>query len=282
MRAARLALLLCACAAPAAMAATEEPLWEAGVGIASLYFPDYRGASHARFYALPAPYLVYRGDVLKADRNGLRGVFLARERVDLDMSVGASLPVDSSKSPERRGMPNLRPTVEVGPSLEVNLWRAADRRAKLDLRMPVRAAITVESHPRFIGGQFFPHLNVDLVDPAGMQGWNLGLLAGPVFTDARYNRYFYEVPAAYATPDRPAYTPGGGFAGMQFLAAVSKRFPKFWVGGFARYDALSGARFAASPLVSEKRYFAAGVGIAWILGESRERVPVDPLGARTR
>lgn len=282
MRAARLALLLCACAAPAALAATEEPLWESGVGIASLYFPDYRGASHARFYALPAPYLVYRGDILKADRSGLRGVFLTRDRVDLEMSVGASLPVDSSKSREREGMPDLRPTVEVGPSLQVNLWRAADRRAKLDLRMPVRAAITVESHPRFIGGQFFPHLNVDLVDPAGMKGWNLGLLAGPVFTDARYNRYFYEVPAAYATPDRPAYTPGGGFAGTQFLAALSKRFPKFWVGGFARYDSLAGARFAASPLVSEKRYFAAGVGIAWIFRESKERVPVDPLGARAR
>jgi hypothetical protein len=67
---------------------------------------------------------------------------------------------------------------------------------------------------------------------------------------------------------------------MQFLAALSKRYPKFWVGGFARYDTLRGAVFEDSPLVTSNRYMAAGFAISWILDESRERVATDAFGER--
>jgi hypothetical protein len=258
----RFELLIAACLAAAcgstAAAAVDEPLWEAGIGVAALDFPDYRGSSQSRGYLLPDPYIVYRGRFLRADRHGLRGVFFDSDRVDLNLSVGASLPVDSSRDHAREGMPNLRPSVELGPSLELNLWRAADRQASIDLRFPLRGAVTVEAHSRYVGTQFFPHLNVNVRAPAGFEGWDLGVLAGP------------------------AYEPGGGFAGTQFLVALTKRYPKFWVGGFARYDALASARFAASPLVTSKRYFAAGIAISWIIGQSSERVPVAPDGERQR
>jgi outer membrane scaffolding protein for murein synthesis (MipA/OmpV family) len=266
--------------APLAAAAQQEPLWEAGLGVAALSFPDYRGSSHSRAYVLPAPYFVYRGEFLKADRHGLRGSFLKTDRVDLNLSLGASLPVRSSDVAAREGMPDLKPSVEAGPSLDLTIWRSSDRKTRLDLRLPVRGAVTVESHSRFIGAQFYPHANVDFRDPAGLSGWNLGVQAGPIFPDRRYNRYFYSVPEAFATTSRPAYDPSGGDAGMQFLAAVSKRYPRFWVGGFARYDTLRGAAFEESPLVTSKRYVAAGVAISWILGASSERVSVDAFGQR--
>lgn len=259
---------------PALAQQQDEPLWEAGLGIASIYFPHYRGSEQSRAYVLPAPYFVYRGDFFKADRNGVRGIFYRDDLVDLNMSVGASLPVDSEDTRAREGMPDLNPSIELGPSLDITLWRSANRRAKVDLRTPLRGAITISSHPKFIGFQFFPHLNLDLPDPAGFTGWNLGVLAGPVFTDSRYNRYFYEVAPEFATASRPAYAPpGGGFAGTQFLVALSKRFPKVWVGGFARFDTLNGARFDASPLVTSKRYFATGIAVSWVFGESSQRVP---------
>ena len=261
-----------------AATARDEPLWEAGIGVAGVHFPDYRGSSHSRNYALPAPYVVYRGDFLKADRNGLRAMFFKDDRFDVNLSLGASLPVHSSDNPARAGMPDLRPSIELGPSLAATLWRADDSRMKLDARIPLRAAMTIESHPRFIGGQVYPHLNLDIHDPAGFTGWNLGLAAGPIFTDRRYNQYFYDVAPRYATASRPAYTASGGYGGMQFLAALSKRFPRFWVGGFARYDTLSGAVFESSPLVTSKRYFAGGLGVSWIVGESSQRVEVQPFG----
>ena len=275
MRIARpVAALIAMTLGPATACAREAALWEAGIGIVGLYFPHYRGSEQSRAYALPAPYFVYRGDFFKADRHGIRGVFMQTDWMSLNLSVGASLPVSSSDNRAREGMPDLKPSVELGPSAALTLWRSGERRAKLDLRLPLRGAITVQSHSRFIGAQFFPHLNLDIHEPAGLAGWNLGVLAGPVYTDRRYNRYFYEVPAAYATASRGAYSPGGGYAGAQLLVALSKRYPKFWVGGFVRADTLRGAAFEASPLVTSKSYLAAGFGVSWILGESSRQVPV--------
>lgn len=253
----------------------DEAYWEAGAGFAALRLPDYRGASHARGYAFPLPYFVYRGDFLKADRDGVRGVLLDSERVDLDLSAGASLPVDSSRSEVREGMPDLRAALELGPSLELTLWRSAGRRARVDLRLPLRGAVTIESDPRFIGVQFFPHLNLDVKDVGGAAGWNLGVLAGPVYTDRRYNRYFYAVSPDAASASRPAYDPGGGYGGLQFIVAMSRRFGRAWVGGFLRYDTLAGATYADSPLVTSRRYAAGGVGVSWVFAESSRRVPAE-------
>ena len=102
--------------------------------------------------------------------------------------------------------------------------------------------------------------------------WKFGVLAGPVFSDRRYNQYYYAVDPVFAAPGRPAYNPGGGYAGTQLLAALSKRFPAFWIGGFARWDTLNRAVFVESPLVRSRQYLAGGVAVAWILGESKTRV----------
>lgn len=272
-RAPRLALAALALAGSAAPALADQPLWEAGLGLAAVSFNHYRGSSLRSNYLLPAPYFVYRGEFLQADRGGLKGVFLDSPRLKLDLSLSASVPVRSKNDSVRSGMPNLKPTVEFGPSLQVKLWRSADDRQRLDLRLPVRAAFTVEGSPRYVGMVASPHLNLDLRDPLGAQGWNLGLLAGPIFGDRKQHAYFYDVAPQYASAGRPAYRAGGGYSGSQFIAALSKRYPRFWVGGFVRYDALGGAKFADSPLVERKNAWAAGLAVSWILGESSQRVP---------
>jgi hypothetical protein len=58
-------------------------------------------------------------------------------------------------------------------------------------------------------------------------------------------------------------------------AALTRRFGKLWVGGFARYDALDGAVFESSPLFRRRQYVAAGVAVAWVFAESKDRVEVD-------
>lgn len=261
--------------APVAAAAKDLPLWEAGVGVAALHLPDYRGSDEYGLYAFPIPYFVYRGEIIKADRQGIRGKLFDTDRVELNISLNASLPVDSSRNRARRDMPDLEPSVEIGPSLDLTLWRSADRRRKLDFRAPLRAALTIESPPRSIGWVFSPRLNLDLQDVAGLSGWNLGVLVGPLYANRRFHRYFYAVEPQFATATRPAYEAPGGYAGAQFLTAVSKRFPRYWVGGFARWDTLRGAAFEDSPLVKSKRSFAAGIAIAWVFGESATRVEAD-------
>jgi outer membrane scaffolding protein for murein synthesis (MipA/OmpV family) len=270
----------CACALLAAFPAAAEPLplWEAGLGVAAISLPDYRGADTSRAYVLPAPYFVYRGEFIKADRSGVRSTLFNTERVELNLSLNATLPVSSKNNAVRQGMDSLRPTVELGPTLSVNLWNAPSGKMKLDLRTPLRTAVTMESSPRQIGWLFGPNINLDVRDPFGMQGWNLGMLAGPLFQSRRYNDYFYGVGAGDATAARPRYEARGGYAGSQFTAAVSRRFDRYWVGGFLRYDTLGGASFEDSPLVQRKNAVSAGVAVTWIFGQSSTMVDASRSG----
>lgn len=253
----------------------ERPLWELGIGMSALSFPDYRGSDQSSLFPIPFPYIVYRGTLLKADEDGIRGAFFNSDRIELNLSLGASVPVNSNDNRARQGMPDLQPTVEFGPSLDINLWRTRDRRYKFDLRLPVRAAVTVIGGMDYVGWEFSPRFSLDVTDVAGLPGWKLGLLAGPIYGSERSHEYFYAVAPQYATAERPAYDARAGYAGSQFLMSVSKRYPKYWLGAFVRWDSLKGAVFADSPLVRSESYFAAGIGIAWIVKKSSTRVEAE-------
>jgi outer membrane scaffolding protein for murein synthesis (MipA/OmpV family) len=256
-------------------AAEDQPLWEIGAGVAAFSFPSYRGSDQTHNFLLPVPHFTYHGDFLKADRQGIRGSFFDSDRLDLTVSLALSPPVSSDDITARAGMSDLKGTFEIGPQVDVTFWRSENRARFLKLLLPLRAAVTVEGSPKSIGWVFHPKLNMDITDIPGMAGWNLGMLAGPVFGDKRQHAYYYAVAPQYATADRPAYEARGGYAGMQFLASLSKRYPGYWVGGFVRYDNLSGAIFEDSPLVRKKDYLAGGIAITWVFGESSTRIKVN-------
>jgi outer membrane scaffolding protein for murein synthesis (MipA/OmpV family) len=224
---------------------------------------------------MPVPMFSYHGDFFKADRHGIRASFFDSDFIDLTVSMALSPPASSSKIKARTGMSDLEGTFEIGPQVDLTFWRSENRARFVKLLMPLRAAVTVEGSPQSVGWVFHPKLNMDITDLPGMPGWNLGMLAGPVFGNQRQNAYYYTVAPQYATLERPAYEASGGYAGMQFTMGFSKRFPKFWVGSFLRYDNLSGATFENSPLLKQKDYFAAGLAITWVLGESSTRVQVN-------
>lgn len=249
------------------------PLWELGIGAAALRLPDYRGSDQSSAYLLPLPYVVYRGEWLRADRDGARALLLKTERVKVDVSVAASVPTRSRDNAARSGMPNLPATVEFGPNANFELFQSANHRMRLDLRLPLRAAVTVQRSPRDIGLTFSPNLNLDLKGVAG--AWNVGLLGGPLYADRRYHEHFYGVDTAFATPQRPAYAAPGGYAGWRALAAASRRFGNTWVGAFIRYDNLRGAVFEASPLVRRDHEVTAGIGVSWVFATSGRLVASD-------
>lgn len=265
-------MLLCLAAGTAP--AEELPLWEAGAGVGVIRFAHYRGSNEYRTWVLPVPYLVYRGEFLKVDERRMRGLFFRTDRAELDVSVNGAPPVRDDEA--RRGMPDLDATLEIGPSLNFFLLRSSGNKEILELRLPVRAVIASDfSHFRHVGWMFQPNLNFDLHDAFGFPGWNLGLMGGPVYTDRAYNRYFYTVDPAFATPERPAFSPGGGYAGTQFIASLSKRFARFWIGGFAKWDDVRDAAFEDSPLVKSRHNISSGIAVAWIFSESGAKVEVN-------
>jgi outer membrane protein len=250
--------------------ARELPLWEFGMGVFPSTYPAYRGSNDQQYYLLPFPYLVYRGEYLKIDRDGMRARLFDTDRVEINISVNGAIPVKSDKSGARNGMPDLDPTFEIGPSLDVVLARPSHKHT-LKLKLPVRSVIATDlSRTEQAGWIFNPHLNLDSKDVFG--GWNAGLSLGPLFGNRKYHAYYYEVPSKYATASRPAYSASGGYSGTLAVASLSRRFNRIWVGGFIRYDNLSGAKFDDSPLVETDHSIMAGVAVAWIFKKSSKVV----------
>jgi outer membrane protein len=143
---------------------------------------------------------------------------------------------------------------------------------KLDLRLPVRAAFTIDSHPRLAGWIATPNVNLDLRLGGG---WNLGLQAGPLFADRRLHAYFYDVAPVHATAQRPAYRASGGYAGVNALAGMSRRDGSRWLGLFVKVDNLSGAAFEASPLVRQRQHWSAGIAVSWVFAQSARLVSAE-------
>ncbi len=257
---------------PVAREPRTAPRWEVGAGFSALSLPDYRGSDRSRHYVLPIPYLTYRSDRFVADRGGVRAELLDRGRLEVDLSLAASVPVRSGGNPARSGMPGLRPTLEIGPQLLADLWRSSDQRVLLQAQLPLRYVFRLSSDANDAGLTFNPRLMLDFRDVLGYRGWNLAVLGGPMFASRRHHDYYYSVDPAYATASRPAYQASGGFGGWQMTLGLSKRFSHHWLGAFVRIDRLDGAVFEDSPLARKRQTVAAGLAFSWILAQSAEQV----------
>lgn len=252
----------------------EQPLWEAGAGVALLYMPDYRGSNESRFYLLPYPYLIYRGDVLRIDKERISGRIFKTDRILLDFSLSGSLPVDSSKNDARRDMPDLDPAFEIGPALNVTLLEDRQSPYKLSLALPVRAVYATNlSRFHHEGWVFHPRLVFEKGDLLPGSGLNLGLSTGPNFADSTYHRFFYSVDRAYVTPSRPFYDAPGGYSGSRVTIGLNKKWDPLIFNVFVGADFLQGAVIEDSPLVKNKTSFMSGITVSWVFLKSDKRVP---------
>lgn len=255
--------------ASAPLQAADEPLWELGAGVGLLSMPDYRGADQRRLYALPIPYVVYRGERLQIDRDKARGLLYKGEHSEWDISLGAAVPVRSDDNRARRDMPDLDPTVEIGPRWSYQ-WRQPW--GDVTLRLPLRKVLAVDlPHLRDVGTVFTPTLALDR-DNHPWPGWHASVSTGPVFGDKDYFAYYYGVAPRYATAERPAWEAKSGYGGWQLTMALTRRFKHMWIGGFVRADQLGGAVFEDSPLMRDRLSWTGGIGISWIFLQSSQTV----------
>jgi MipA family protein len=265
----RLVALIGLLSLPAVCLAEEKPVWEAGIGVSAFRLPVYRGSDEFRNLVLPAPYFVYRGERLKVDREGGRGLLWKSDWFELDVSVGGSLPVSSKSNAARAGMPSLKGTVEVGPLLIASLWKSDDKNTALTARVPFRAVIA--SNFEGAGFIFQPQVAFDIRNLAA-SGWTVGARGGPVFQSADYANYYYGVGKSFANVNRAEYNAKGGYGGYNVLVGGSKRYSNIWVGAFVKYDNLGSASFADSPLVKKQGYVSAGLVLSWVFGQSSQTV----------
>lgn len=249
--------------------AEEMPKLELGVGFAAQHLRDYRGSNESQTQSLPFPFLIYRGERLRADRDGIRGNLFRSHLVELNVSGEAALNGGSKDNKKRQGMPELDTAVEFGPSLNFNL-SGRNFNEGWSLRFPVRAVFTVSFEDiKHIGFNFNPKFTYR--QPHLFDGWEGKVDLGLLWASRDYHKYYYDVAERYVTESRPFYEAQQGYSGTYLKFGLKKRSGRFWYGWNLRYDNISGTVFEDSPLVETEHYFSTAVAIGWFFWASDEK-----------
>lgn len=247
------------------------PRWELGVGVGALYAADYIGSDQYQGRALPIPYGAYRGDIWRVDRDGIRGRLFGTDRVKLDASFGFALPVRSDDNDARRGMPDLDGVVEVGPSIEWIIRESASGYGRWWFDNRLRAAFRVDFDAIDHQGLVYQSRVRYRYDVPRPRGYFSGQFSTSLlFADQKFQDYFYGVDPEFATPERPAYTATGGYNGLRMTLSGTRRIGRLWLGLFLRYDNITGASFEDSPLVKTDDSWFLGLGVAWVVAQSKD------------
>ncbi len=254
----------------------ESPLWEFGLFNGYARYPHYRGSDEYTDWAFPIPYLIYRGEIFQADREGIRGIFVKTEHLETNVSFFGNPPVDPDNR-AREGMPEIDALIEFGPAAK---WFFSGRRddTELFLYTALRAATSVDvddgggvAHEGWHG---LVSLNYTNQRPFGKDNWRCGIKAGVDFTDHEYNSLFYDVAPRHATVVRKAFDSGGGYGGLFVSFSAMKRLTdRISLGSFIRWENVDGAVFDDSPLVRDKNNVIFGCALVWKLRESAELAP---------
>lgn len=259
------ALLLSASGAQAQEAAA--PLWEIGLigGFAST--PTYPAANERTQRALALPFLIYRGEILRADRDGLSARVLHTSDVEFDIGFSASLPSRANDSIARQGMADLGTLLELGPRLKWTLSRPSPD-SRLLFQFPLRTVLELRDGITAQGLIFEPELNFE----KRSAGWSLAASVGAVFGDRKRNNFFYGVAPQYATASRPAFDAQAGLISSRLSLSTSKHLGSDWrLFGFLRFENYAGTANQASPLHLQTNATSVGLALAWTLGRSERR-----------
>ena len=252
----------------------DEPLWEAGFVTAAFSGPAYPAADDETTAAFISPYVIYRGDIFSVgDEGAFRALAFANDRIELDLSLGASLPANSQDDADRTGMPDLDFLFEIGPQL---IWHAGRHdygkwEGLFDVKLRARSVISLADFDTK-GFLFEPSFVYELQSKTHRHlSWqaDLELLYG----NQRLNRYFFEVAEAYETPSRPLYAAEAGYIGAEIGLGLS--YPvndnlRLFIGGNVElYDS---AANQDSPLFKEDVAYSGGMVLVYSFYESQARV----------
>lgn len=252
----------------------DEPLWEAGFVTAAFSGPAYPAADDETSAAFISPYVIYRGDVFSVgDEGAFRALAFANDRIEIDFSLGASLPANSEDDADRKGMPDLDFLFEIGPQL---IWHVGHHdydkwEGLFDVKLRARSVISLADFDTK-GFLFEPSFVYELQSKTHRNlSWqaDLELLYG----NQRLNHYFFEVADAYDTPLRPVYSAEAGYIGAEIGLGLS--YPvnnnlRFFIGGNVKL--YNGATNQDSPLFKEDVAYSGGMVLIYSFYKSQARM----------
>ena len=252
------------------VSAKAKPLWEFGIGMGGQYVADYRGSGDYQAQVLPVPFLIYRGDKFRIDRGGIRSDLFKNKVWEINVSGEASLAGVGDDNELREGMPDIDPTFEIGPSLNIALDGNVEDDGWL-FRLPIRAVTALNtSGPEYVGYVINPKITyLDRTE----SGWRTSTSVGALWGSEKYHDYFYEVAPEFTQMNRPFYDAQSGFSGYYFKTSFGQLAGDWRWAVSLRYDNLSGTDFSDnSPLVETDDYFSLSFILVRMLKESKRSV----------
>lgn len=236
------------------------PLWEIGGLNLNVAQQAYPGSDQQVTRNFILPYVIYRGEHLRADRDvaGLRA--LKTPRYEVDVSFFGAFGSGDNVIHARTGMPKLGTLIEFGPRLRLNLSDPS-RDTRWGLDFPVRGVFDLSNSLNNRGVKFEPTLTLRGSLPADWR-YNAGL--GFVFADKKLAHTLYGVDQSFVTTARQAFEAQSGFVSTKLSFGVNKRLSPDWrFFAFSRLESVAGAANEASPLVRQKVGSSIGFSIAY-------------------
>jgi len=246
------------------------PRWEAGVAALALNAPDYPAAGRNQWRGAVAPVLIYRGERLRVDGEGVRGRLLDTGRLELDLSGAAAF--NARENPARQGMPPLDYTFQLGPQAIYRVPLGGGQ--QLSAHLKLRAVVSTNGHRTHGRGAVLePELRWQ------RRGWpdaasQVQLSGQATWASEALQDYFYQVDPQYATATRPAYQAHGGYFGSALRAGYSRRLnPTTVVNVSAGLNHHGGSANEDSPLFLRRTTGNVLVAVVWTPWHSSRPAP---------
>lgn len=249
--------------------ATEEvkPLWEIGAGALAVTQPAYPGAGSSTSRVFALPYVIYRGQFLRAEQNSLGLRAIKTPRYEFDIGFAGSVGSSTNDVPARAGMADIGTLVEFGPRLKINLGDVSQGPSGIWVELPLRGVFDLSNGLANRGASFEPQLSFDVALPGG---WRGGASVSAIFGSQKLNETFYTVSTLEATGLRPAYNAQPGLLATRATLAASRRLtPDLRILGFVRLDSVAGAANSGSSLIEKSTGASLGLGLAYTFGRSQ-------------
>jgi len=238
-----------------------------GMGAGVTYLNDYIGSDESSPYLFPFPYIYFKNDNFKIDRNAFEGNIFTSDKWHLAFDAAGSLPVKSKDNKARMGMSDLDWVGEIGPSIEYYIQGNTLTENKLYVDLSFRKAIATDfEHVNHIGWVSQLSLSQKYKVPHRIFGGDLVIDSSisALYNSTQYSRYYYDVNTEDVTDFRSKYRASSGYAGFRLAIGGTWRKNNYWLGAFTRYSNINHSTFEHSPLVKKSHNFLAGIAVSYI------------------
>lgn len=242
--------------------AVAETKWVIGAGLGHIRANSYIGSSEKTSITTPFPYFKVETKWFDVTKEALQLKLFEETPFRIGLNYDLGLPVKSNEISLRVGMSDLDPVLQIGPMVSYQL--DIDSEVIWKWELPVLYAFSIsDGDLKSIGWNVMPRISASSVRKEGSSESVLTWSFGPVYASEAYNQYYYSVNAFDVTTTRNEYDAIDGSAGYRMNLSFRKELNGYWFGFHLRYQDLSNAVFVGSPLVDEKNYWSAAIGMGW-------------------